>query len=391
MIETQTIVSPALLHRPETIDANGELRTPHGDVQTNGGKSVADIEARSEKSEPLSSWQMRNGIERSNQIRLVKLAHMRYQHPDMAKITIFLKDFGMQVAQQSVDGAKVWFRGYGLDQYVYYAQKGPEKMFQGGTFEVESMVDLEKATQLPGASRIEEMMDAPGGGYIVTIQDPEGFPINLMYGQTLRRKGELPPKILLNDETDKPRVRKFNRFTPGPAAVHKLGHYGLCVQNFEKQLKWYTRNFNLAPTDFLFVNLPKPNIDQEDAAQRLTKDVAVFAHIDRGAEPVDHHTFFMSTNSTSHVHHCSFEVHDYDTQHLGHQWLARQGYNNVWGIGRHILGSQIFDYWWDTAGNMIEHYADGDLVTTETPVTWGLAGDESLAVWGPKVPESFLQ
>ncbi|KAK4551613.1 hypothetical protein LTR86_011037 [Recurvomyces mirabilis] len=391
MSEMQTIVGPALLHRPDIIDASGELRTPHGNVHTNGGKSVADVEARSEKSESLLSWQMRSGIERSNQIRLVKLAHMRYQHPDIAKITEFLKDFGMRVAQQSEDGAKVWFCGYGSDQYVYFAQKGPEKMFQGGTFEVESMADLEKATQLPSASRIEEMVDAPGRGYIVTIQDPEGFPINLMYGQTLRRKGDPPPKIILNDETDKPRVRKFNRFTPGPAAVHKLGHYGLCVQNFEEQLKWYTRNFNLAPTDFLFVTSPKPKIDQQDGAQSLTKDVAVFAHIDRGAEPVDHHTFFMSANPTSHVHHCSFEVHDYDTQHLGHQWLARQGHNNVWGIGRHILGSQIFDYWWDTSGNMIEHYTDGDLVTIETPVTWGSAGDESLAVWGPKVPESFLQ
>jgi hypothetical protein len=62
----------------------------------------------------------------------------------------------------------------------------------------------------------------------------------------------------------------------------------------------------------------------------------------------------MSTNRTKHVHHASFEVHDFDTQQLGHQWLAKQNYTSVWGVGRHILGSQIFDYWWDTTGNMIE-------------------------------------
>jgi hypothetical protein len=99
----------------------------------------------------------------------------------------------------------------------------------------------------------------------------------------------------------------------------------------------------------------------------------------------------MSTNKTSHVHHCSFEVHDFDTQNLGHEWLASKGYKSVWGVGRHILGSQLFDYWWDTTGNMIEHYADGDLVNEETPVGWGLAGDESLAVWGPEVPKWFLE
>lgn len=127
------------------------------------------------------------------------------------------------------------------------------------------------------------------------------------------------------------------------------------------------------PTDFLHVG---------EAEQRKT--VAVFAHIDRGEDLVDHHTFFMSTNKTSHVHHCSFEVHDFDTQALGHQWLAAKGYTSVWGLGRHILGSQIFDYWWDTTGNMIEHYADGDLVNSSTPIGYGPAGDESLAVWGPE-------
>jgi hypothetical protein len=99
----------------------------------------------------------------------------------------------------------------------------------------------------------------------------------------------------------------------------------------------------------------------------------------------------MSSNPTTHVHHCSFEVHDFDTQKLGHQWLANKNYKSVWGVGRHILGSQIFDYWWDTTGNMIEHYADGDLVNDQTPIGYGPAGDESLAVWGPEVPSWFLQ
>ena len=135
------------------------------------------------------------------------------------------------------------------------------------------------------------------------------------------------------------------------------------------------------PTDWLYV---------EDETTGEKKDVALFAHVDIGQEYTDHHTFFMSTNPTSHVHHCSFEVHDFDTQNLGHEWLASKDYKSVWGVGRHILGSQLFDYWWDTTGNMIEHYTDGDQVNEDTPVGWGPAGDESLAVWGPEVPKWFL-
>jgi hypothetical protein len=36
-----------------------------------------------------------------------------------------------------------WFRGYGPDQFVYYAQQGPKK-FLGGCFEVQSKEELEK-------------------------------------------------------------------------------------------------------------------------------------------------------------------------------------------------------------------------------------------------------
>jgi len=143
--------------------------------------------------------------------------------------------------------------------------------------------------------------------------------------------------------------------------------------------RWYTKHFNLVPTDWLYV--------EKDGKQR---DVSIFAHIDRGSSSVDHHTFFMSANPTGHVHHCSFEVHDFDTQALGHQWLANKGYKSVWGVGRHILGSQIFDYWWDTAGNMVEHYADGDLVNEKTLIGRCPATHESLAVWGPEAPIDFL-
>ncbi len=73
--------------------------------------------------------------------------------------------------------------------------------------------------------------------------------------------------------------------------------------------RFYLHNFNLVPSDWLYV---------EDADGKK-KDVVLFAHIDRGEDYVDHHAFFMSSNPTTHVHHCSFEVHDFDTQLLGHQ------------------------------------------------------------------------
>jgi hypothetical protein len=277
---------------------------------------------------------------------------MRYQHPNLDEITTFLRDFGMSVAKKT--DTQKWYKGYGEDQYVYYAQAG-EKKFLGGCFEVESYAELEKAAKVDGAGKIEELIDAPGGGHMITLHDPEGFPINLIHGQSKKEPGPFPEILTTNYESSKPRVARFQRFKPGPAAVHKLGHYGLCVLDFEKQWQWYTRTFNFAPTDFLYVD--DPSSASDDGSGKGNKDVAIFMHIDRDSMPTDHHTLFLSHNPTKHVHHASFEVHDFDTQNLGHEWLAQKGYKSVWGVGRHVLGSQIFDYWWDTTGNMIEHYA----------------------------------
>lgn len=47
----------------------------------------------------------------------------------------------MYISKQTND--EVWYRGYGVDQYVYYAKKG-DKKFLGGTYEVESYADLER-------------------------------------------------------------------------------------------------------------------------------------------------------------------------------------------------------------------------------------------------------
>ncbi|KAJ3538386.1 hypothetical protein NM208_g5927 [Fusarium decemcellulare] len=346
-------------------------------MQGNHGVSIPDVVAVGDNKECLGDWKKRSGIDTSKQIRLVKLAHMRYQHPDLDSITTFLEDFGMHIVKRT--DSQVFYRGTGTDQYVYFAQRGPMK-FLGGTFEVESYQDLERASKLPNAGTIQELRDAPGGGHLITLTDPLGFPINLLYGQHPRESDGSTDKLVYNYESEKLRIRKFQRFTTGPAAVHKLGHFGLCVADLDTMARFYTTTFNLVPTDFMYV--------EENGKKRI---VGLFSHIDRGRDCVDHHCFFITKNATSHVHHASFEIHDFDSQHLGHDWLVKKNYKPAWGIGRHILGSQVFDYWWDPTGFMIEHYADGDLVNDETPIGYGLAGNESLAVWGPDVPEGFLE
>jgi len=153
----------------------------------------------------------------------------------------------------------------------------------------------------------------------------------------------------------------------------------MVYRDFDNEFAFYTGNFNFVPTDILW----HPKFENID--------VLAFMHLDLGKRYSDHHTFFMQRAppevKKSYIHHSSYEVADFDTQLLGHEWLTKKGWKSVWGVGRHILGSQIFDYWEDPSRFKIEHYADGDLVNEDTPTRREVAGP--LSVWGPELPKDF--
>ncbi|KAF3092610.1 hypothetical protein TWF102_008427 [Orbilia oligospora] len=67
---------------------------------------------------------------------------------------------------------------------------------------------------------------ALGGGHMTTIHDPEGVPVNFIYGASPRPQPKRHPleALQINDEISKPRKGAFQRFKPGPAAVHKVTH-----------------------------------------------------------------------------------------------------------------------------------------------------------------------
>jgi hypothetical protein len=175
---------------------------------------------------------------------------------------------------------------------------------------------------------------------------------------------------------------EFQRFKQGPAMVHKLGHYGFISTMWDEDVEFYTGNFNFVPSDITH------------APGNPDMDVLTFLHLDLGKDFSDHHSLFLARAPpdvpATMMHHTSYEVDDFDTQLIGHKHLLSKGYQLVWGVGRHILGSQIFDYWKDPSGFTIEHYADGDVVNEDTKtLRQEDRGPNTLSVWGPELPEVF--
>ena len=87
--------------------------------------------------------------------------------------------------------------------------------------------------------------------------------------------------------------------------------------------------------------------------------------------------------------HSAYETLDIDSVGQGQQHLKLNGWNHFWGIGRHILGSQVFDYWLDPTGDELEHYADGDVFDAEFETRYHPLDMGSLWAWGDDVPPAM--
>lgn len=215
--------------------------------------------------------------EPDTKVKLLRLANVHYLHPNLNKAHQFLLDFGMMVVEKT--DTKIYYRGYGIDPYVYVAEQHPEKgrAFGGGAFVVESYSELEKAIKIRGAGPIQRA-EGPGGGHMVILKDPNGMSIKLLYGQQEREPSYYLSKEPRNTPQDKERLGEFIRVLDGPAKVHKLGHYGYMVPppRFLPTRSWYLDNFNFAITDTVFN--PETNIDEVS-----------FMHIDLGDIYTDHH------------------------------------------------------------------------------------------------------
>ena len=303
--------------------------------------------------------------------------YVRYQVPDLVRMEAFLHDFGMQTAQQSA--TQLFMRGSGSTPYVYEAVAGAEARFLGAGFRVAERADLERVAALEGSGPIEAIVDAPGGGHRVRMRMAAGFDIDAVHGAAEAAPLQTRDAIALNTARTKPRTNQFVRIAQAIAPVSKLGHFVLHVHEHRAAVAWLHQRFGLIASDYM-----GPPGDPEQAA-------GTFLRIDRGEQLVDHHCLLVLGTDKPGVHHCSFEVEDVDAVMAGHDFLLQRGYTLDCGVGRHLLGSQIFDYWRDPFGFRIEHYTDGDMVNHLHQATIFSGSADETTQWGARPPKDFFE
>jgi catechol 2,3-dioxygenase-like lactoylglutathione lyase family enzyme len=301
-------------------------------------------------------------------IKIEDIAHVRFAAPDLEAMKIFLREFGL-IEVPSTDGV-LYARGTGSQPFVHATSLGQPE-FRAVGFRAESVNDLERLAK--SEATIVEPSSAPGGGFVVALTDPDGNRVEVVAGQEPVVALPLCSEPTRNDARAKARQHVPTRLAEGPAHVVRLGHAVLEVKDFRASEAWYKSRFGFITSDEI----------------EMAPDVAMgaFMRCDRGETPTDHHTLFLlQSPDAPRFNHAAFEVTDFDDLMLGHTHLHRAKRTPAWGVGRHILGSQIFDYWRDPWGHELEHWTDGDLFAASDGSHKATFQDLMGVQWGPYHP-----
>lgn len=297
---------------------------------------------------------------------------VRFALRDLEAQAAYLDDFGMRAVKK--DAAAIYYRGSGDDAYIYAAQKGEADAFIAAGYEVDTIEELEALAADAGVEI--EAGDALIGGQMVRLSDPDGLGIEVYYG--VNKSAAIDENVpVLNSGKHKNRLNETQRFGGGadewsmdgegnmqyalPSSVMRLGHTALNVKDGPASIKWYHDVLGMIVSDNIIG--PDGNVG------------GAFIRCDNGDMPSDHHTVNVVAlpPEAEPFHgtfgHAGFELEkSLDDLMAGHFHMKTSGkYTHEWGIGRHLLGSQLYDYWRDPHGFILEHWTDGDLMTADMP------------------------
>lgn len=306
--------------------------------------------------------------------RARSLAYLLFERPDLALAERFLNDFGLVTVHR--DDEELLLRAAGPEPWCYGVRRGPAARFLAAGFTVASRKEFEALAALPGASAIEAL-STPGGGERVRLAADGGFRIDVLVGRQSTATLSHRAPLTTNQGSERQRVNSAQRPPAEPPQVLRLGHVVLETADYQAACAWLTRHLGLLPSDVQV--LP-------DGSPAVT-----FFRLDLGAEPTDHHTLALVQGFTTGYGHSAYELVDLDAVGMGQRVLRERGWRHAWGMGRHLLGSQVFDYWRDPWGGQHEHYCDGDLFTAEAPCGVHWLSRDAMAQWGQRMPASFVK
>ena len=301
------------LNPARTPSQDGPRQDPHRSLHSETGGLRGEHPGRSK--DPL--------------VKVAGLAWLEFEKPDLDRAERFSTDFGFSVADRTPD--TLLLRGRQASAACLVVRRGPRPRFVGPAFQAAARDDLDRL-----ARGMDGTVSAHWGGHTVLLRDPSGYPVRVIYGvpdlPALPGRAPLP----LNFGAGPVRVNATQRPAGGPRRSSGWGTWCWAPPGSGAALEWYLDTLGLIVSDFLYLD-----------GQRDRGPAMAFIRCDLGSVPADHHTLAMALQPHTGYVHSAYELTDLDEVAASGEYLREQGYRHAWGLGRHIQGSQIFDYWRD--------------------------------------------
>ncbi|MFE4500952.1 VOC family protein [Rhodococcus sp. NPDC056743] len=308
-------------------------------------------------------------------IKVRDLAWLEFEKPDLAAAEAFATVFGFSTTLRTQ--RELYLRGADAGAPCVVIRRGERSSFVGAAFAAADTADVLRLAESTGHT-VRPLSDAVGG-IAVDLTDPSGTPVQVVSGMHALSELQVQQPHSFNFGHRVARTNSTQRPPREPARVQRLGHVVLQSTRYLETLNWYLRHLGLIVSDFLYY-----------PGQRERGPVMSFIRCDRGSEPSDHHTLALTLGPSNRYVHSAYQVSDLDAIAAGGEHLLAHGYRRSWGIGRHIQGSQIFDYWRDPDGFLVEHFSDGDLFDCTLEPGWAPMSASGLVQWGPPATKDFL-
>ncbi|MBB4930606.1 catechol 2,3-dioxygenase-like lactoylglutathione lyase family enzyme [Lipingzhangella halophila] len=315
------------------------------------------------------------GRARNPVVKVHDLAWLEFEKPDLGRAEVFAHAFGFTTVLRTA--SELHLRGTNPGPPCVLIRGGARSKFVGPAFRAADGADVLRLAD--ATRRSVTALPETLGGVTVDLFDPSGARVRVVSETHELPELPSPTPHPLNFGHETARVNVTQRPRREPVKVQRLGHVVLQTTKYLETLNWYLDHLGLIVSDFLHY-----------PGQRERGPVMSFVRCDRGSEPSDHHTLAMVLGPANRYVHSAYQVPDLDSLAAGGQYLLDRGYQRSWGIGRHIQGSQIFDYWRDPDGFMVEHFSDGDLFDNTVEPGWAPMTASGLAQWGPPATKDFL-
>ncbi|KJF70053.1 VOC family protein [Agrobacterium arsenijevicii] len=244
---------------------------------------------------------------------LTALRSVELGTPDLAaSVDFYTRVWGLDVAAEA--GDKVFLAATGDDFYVLELKQSDRSELRKTSFRVRSAEDLKtlfSKTVAGGCTVLREPgpADAPSAGERFVIREPQGSVLEFVFGD--RRKAK---------------TTVANR-------PERLAHVNINSASIETLSSFY----------------------QEVLGFRLTDRSKLMAFLRCND---DHHAVVLAEAPANGLNHVAFLMPDTESVMRGSGRVVDEGYPIGWGVGRHGPGDNVFAYFVDPQGVVVEYTAE---------------------------------